>query len=134
MTQTITDILPTLPHEIHDQIFQYLTENEIWRLARVCQSWRSMSLHWQPRWECLSTTRDGRHSIIPDMVPYTSYIEKGSVKQIRVHTDDIWQLFQVVSFIKNQAFCAISKRTYMMWIMLTKIRKKRGCTSKKYID
>ena len=110
---TNVEILSTLPWEVLDEIFQYLTTCELWIFASVCSSWRSLALHWQPHWKCLSTTMDNRHSIVPDIFPYIPYIDKGSVKRICVHTDDAWQIFKTVAFIKTNGFYAITTCEYL---------------------
>ncbi|KAI7846689.1 hypothetical protein BDC45DRAFT_75215 [Circinella umbellata] len=104
---THVDILSTLPQEVLDEIFQYLSTGERWIFASVSCSWRSLLLNWQPHWKCLSTNDHG-HSIVPDIIPYIPYINKSSAKKICITTDDVWQIFKIVAFIKTYGFYAIS--------------------------
>ena len=69
---SIVELLPSLPLEIRDEIFQYLSYKEHWTLAAVCKSWRILILNWQPLWDCLPVNE--RCPIFPDLLPYSSFI------------------------------------------------------------
>ncbi|KAI9495548.1 hypothetical protein BDB00DRAFT_813780 [Zychaea mexicana] len=79
---TMEMLLPSLPNEIQDEIFQYLSLSDCWVLARVCKAWRFMVLNWQPLWSCLVTLL--KRSIVPDILPYIrlsiSFMSKVSMR------------------------------------------------------
>ncbi|KAI9250506.1 hypothetical protein BDA99DRAFT_522684 [Phascolomyces articulosus] len=108
-------ILPTLPTEVHNEIFQYLSFQERWQMAQVCQSWRYTVLNWQPQWKSLPIHH--HCSIVPDMLPYAPFIESGSVKKIRVHYFNHSYLSNTLYFIYKHQFHLISKG----WFRITKV-------------
>ncbi|KAI7849629.1 hypothetical protein BDC45DRAFT_270769 [Circinella umbellata] len=98
--------LPSLPIDIQDEILQHFTFLERWELAAVNQKFRSMILNWSSLWSHLSTNHN---QIVPDLLPYVSYIKDSSVRSICVETGTEIHWTHVLDFIKTNHFYAIAQ-------------------------
>ena len=98
--------LPLLPVDIQDEIFRYCSFRERWQLAAVNQAFRFMILNWSPLWYHLSTKHN---PIVPDLLPYVSYIKASSVKSICVEAGTTTHWTSVLDFIKIRHFYALAQ-------------------------
>ncbi|KAG2223342.1 hypothetical protein INT45_008999 [Circinella minor] len=98
--------IPSLPIDIQDEILQHFTFLECWKLAAVNQKFRSMILNGSSLWSHLSTNHN---QIVPDLLPYVSYIKNSSVRSICVETGTETHWTNVLDFIKTNHFYAIAQ-------------------------
>ncbi|KAI9266674.1 hypothetical protein BDA99DRAFT_558725 [Phascolomyces articulosus] len=87
--------LSLLPQHIQDDIFSFLSTQELWKCCSVCSSWRSSILHWSDMWRYLST--HDNQKIVPALLPYRSYIKGPFVKAIAYGGDNDDEHFDAVT-------------------------------------
>ncbi|KAI9488685.1 hypothetical protein BDB00DRAFT_31088 [Zychaea mexicana] len=103
------NLLSLLPPEIQLTVFNFLTFRERLQCTAVSKEWRSMILNGQDMWHTLST--DDGHVIVPELLPYQSYMDPSSIKRVVYNVfDDAYRTPKqywpgVVDFLINQKKC-----------------------------
>ena len=91
--------LQLLPPEILDNIFQYLSFCDRWRICSVSNSWRSMMLHGGSMFKKISTDEYKKGDLASILLPYRSYINDAVVKHVQISVQQSEDLLSLINFL-----------------------------------
>lgn len=101
--------LQLLPPEILDNIFQYLSFCDRWRICSVSNSWRSMMLHSGSMFKKISTDDYKKRDITSILLPYRSYINDTVVRFIQINVQKREDLLSMINFLVDNKCDQITK-------------------------
>ncbi|KAI8150037.1 hypothetical protein BJV82DRAFT_573240 [Fennellomyces sp. T-0311] len=99
--------LTTLPLEIQHAIANCLTARDSWQCSAVSRSWRSLFLSNDCVWEKLST--EGKHNIVPELLPYRQCIRSSAVKILDAKVKESSHLQEIIKFLDSVPCRSVKK-------------------------